>query len=405
MLRELLPLAWIAFAQIVAYASPAPAPDKMAYWSVQRRGANYGGARLRPDVFQAAANKGIEFLRLHPDTMPPAQRDFLIGDADAFTAIDEADLRQLRLVLDESEKHGVKIVLTMFSLPGHRAKKDVADASDGRIWRQEKYQEQAFAFWRELARRLRNHPAIVAYNPLNEPHPDREFGFDDPDDPAFAKWLAGIRGTAADLDRFNRNMVAAIREADPDTPIILDGWFYADAQGFRHNLAVPDNRTLYALHNLGPWNYTTFRINKGRFAYPERMPAGKDGTAAWDINRLKAIVAPVDAFAARNNLPPQRIIASEFWCDRRVEGVAAYLADELRIYNERGWHWAFYAFRGEGSWTGLDYEIPLNAPLGKLWEAEKRGEDLEPLKPRRDNPVWQVIQRELKRPSTPPSGR
>jgi endoglucanase len=118
----------------------------------------------------------------------------------------------------------------------------------------------------------------------------------------------------------------------------------------------------------------------------------------WNVNNLKAIVAPVEAFAVRNNLPPQRIIASEFWCDRRVEGVAAYLADELRVYNERGWHWAFYAFRGEGSWTGLDYEIPLNAPLGKLWEAEKRGEDLEPVKPRRDNPVWQVIQRELKRP-------
>jgi aryl-phospho-beta-D-glucosidase BglC (GH1 family) len=398
-LGRLLLLTWIALVPIAVYSPPAPAAvtDKMAYWSVQRRGANYGGTRLRPDVFEAAAGKGIEFLRLHPDEMRPAERDFLIGNADAFTSINEADLTQLRSVLDEAEKHGVKIVLTMFSLPGHRAKKDVSDASDGRIWRQETFQEQAFAFWRELARRLKNHPAIVAYNPLNEPHPDREFGFEDAEAPAFAKWLAGVRGTAADLDRFNRKMVAAIREADPDTPIILDGWFYADASGFRHNVPVSDNRTLYALHNLGPWNYTTFRINKGQFAYPAKMPAGKSGTAVWSISNLKAIVAPVEAFAARYQIPPQRIIASEFWCDRRVEGAAAYMADELRIYDERGWHWAFYAFRGEGSWTGLDYEIPLNAPLGKLWEAEKRGEDLEPLKPRRDNPVWQVIQRELKR--------
>jgi hypothetical protein len=128
------------------------------------------------------------------------------------------------------------------------------------------------------------------------------------------------------------------------------------------------------------------------------MPAGKDKTAAWTIDNLKVIVQPVEAFAARYKVSPNRIIASEFLCDRRVEGAAAYLADELRIYNERGWHWAFYGYRGEGSWTGLDFEIPPNAPLGKMWEAEKRGEDLEPLKPRRNNPIWQVLQSGLKGP-------
>jgi BNR repeat-like domain len=104
---------------------------------------------------------------------------------------------------------------------------------------------------------------------------------------------------------------------------------------------------------------------------------------------------PARAFAARYDVPKHRIIVSEFWCDRRVNGAALYLADEMPIYNELGWHWAFYGFRGEGAWTGLDYEIPLDARIAHLWDAEKRGEDLEPLKPRRDNPVWAVIQREL----------
>ena len=140
------------------------------------------------------------------------------------------------------------------------------------------------------------------------------------------------------------------------------------------NAAPCRNRTLYALHNLGPWSFTTFRINKGRFEYPGRMPTGKDRVAPWTIDNLRATVDAVAAFAARYDIPPHRIIASEFWCDRRVAGVAAYLTDELRIYNERGWHWAFYTYRGEGTWTGLDYEIPPDATLGKLWEAEKRGE-------------------------------
>src|SRR5260221_75792 len=103
-------------------------------------------------------------------SLPPADRDFLIGNADQYQAINEADFKHLRAILDESDKRGVKVVLTMFSLPGCRGKTDVSDPSDGRLWRQEKYQEQALAFWRDLARRLMNHPVIVAYNPLNEQH-------------------------------------------------------------------------------------------------------------------------------------------------------------------------------------------------------------------------------------------
>src|SRR5258706_14650720 len=99
----------------------------------------------------------------------------------------------------------------MFSLPGCRGKKDVSDSSDGRLWREEKYQEQAFAFWRDLARRLMNHSAIVAYNPLNEPHPDREFGFDSPGDPGFTKWRAGIHGTNPPLHRLHQKVTGAIQ--------------------------------------------------------------------------------------------------------------------------------------------------------------------------------------------------
>jgi endoglucanase len=329
-------------------------------------------------------------------SLRPAQRDFLLGNADDYRGINEADLRQLRTILDQAHKHGLKIVLVMFSLPGARAKNDVSDPIDGRIWRDERFQEQAFAFWRDLARELKNHPAIVAYNPLNEPHPEREFGLFS-DDARFRKWLAAVRGTTADVDRFNRRMVAAIREVDRDVPIVLDGWFYADPAGFAHNLPVEDSRVLYALHNLGPWAFTTFRINKSRFAYPDRMPGPDDTTGPWTVENLRAIVKPVEAFAERHRIPAHRIIASEFLCDRRVAGAARYLADEISIYNERGWHWAFYSFRSEGAWTGLDFEIPPNAKVAHLWAAQARGEDLEPLKPRRGSPLWTVIERALKR--------
>ena len=47
--------------------------------SEQRRGANGGLTRLRPDWFEAAAAAGIQFIRLRVDELTPSGRDFLIG--------------------------------------------------------------------------------------------------------------------------------------------------------------------------------------------------------------------------------------------------------------------------------------------------------------------------------------
>src|SRR5262245_38630735 len=307
----------------------------MAYWSEQRRGANGGPTRLRPEWFQAAAAAGIEFIRLRPDELTPSGRDFLIGDADHYRGIQPRDLALLRDILDEADRHGLKIVLTMFSLPGCRSKQRNHDRDDYRLWRDEDFQRQALRFWRDLAAQLKDHPAIVAYNPLNEPHPERESGILSAGDTAFAGWFARIQGTTFDVNRFNQRIVAAIREVDPSTPIILDGWFYADPEGFTYNQPVHDSRTLYALHNLGPWQFAAYRVNRGRYAYPGRMPSRSGtGSEPWTTDTLRTLVRPVRDFAMRHHIAPHRIIAGEFWCDRRVPGALDYMADEIRIFDE-----------------------------------------------------------------------
>jgi endoglucanase len=400
--------AFVAFAAFLvspttsqaAAPTPAAPADKMAYWSEQRRGANGGPTRLRPEWFQAAAEAGIDFIRLRPNELSPSGKDFLIGDADRYGGIPEQDLALLRDILDEADRRGLKIVLTMFSLPGCRWRQHNQGRDDYRLWRDETFQQQALQFWRDLATALKDHPAIVAYNPLNEPHPERGEGVSSTRDTAFAGWFAKIQGTTFDVNRFNRRMVAAIREVDSGTPILLDGWFYADPAGFAFNHPVDDPRTLYALHNLGPWDFTTYRINRDRFAYPERMPSRVgDGTELWTIDTLRALVRPVLEFAKRHDIAPHRIVASEFWCDRRIPGAAAYLTDEVRIYNEAGWHWAFYQFRPEGGFTGLDYEVAANARFGeRYWQDADQGKDVEAQKPRGDTPIWNMLRGELRKP-------
>ena len=371
---------------------------KISFWDTQRKGANQQNSLHRPEWYVAGRGVGLDYVRILPDAWPTEDRDFLIGNAGNFEEINETDLSLLTEALDEAQRNGIKVVLAMLSLPGARWRQLNDDQDDARLWQDWEFHRQAFDFWTQLAARLKTHPAIVAYNPLNEPHPDKAFGFDAPDQ-NFAQWFAGIRDTPADLNRFNRAMVDAIRSVDADTPIILDGWFYASPQAFAYNRPVADDRVLYAFHNPGSWQMTTYRVNQGRYAYPDRVPTSWDGpTESWTRDRLAHEVLAVEAFAETYNLPANRIIAAEFWYDRRLEGAAAYLADLIHIYNQRGWHWAFYAFRGSGAWTGLDYEIPPGHRMGwRYWQAVEQGEDPEPLKPRGPNPLWETLRRQFEK--------
>ena len=380
----------------------AGAPDRLAFWDRQRKGANCQNRHVGPKYWRAAVEAGLEFVRLLPDAWPTRNRDFLMGSADGFTALDEVDLAVLVRSLDDAHAAGVEVVLAPISLPGARWKQLNGDRDDSRLWKDPRYQAQAEAFWRQLAGRLRGHPAIVAYNPLNEPHPERAFGFEEPGEERFAEWRAKAKGTPADLDAFNRRMVAAIRSADPDTPVLLDGWFYASPAGLSLLEPIEAKGILYGFHFYDPWEYSTFRVNQGRWSYPERMPGPGAKAVREGADAMRERVAPVVSWARARGIPASRIVAAEFGVDRRVGGAQPYLEDLVCVLNEHGWHWASYAFRGDGDWTGLDYEIGFDRVDPRIWDAGERGEDPERYKRRHDNPLWRVLRRELTgRPPAP----
>jgi endoglucanase len=382
----------LAACAALAAASPAVAADAMGYWDAPRRGANSQRRTVGPDYWTAARAAGLDFVRLLPDAWPARRRDFLIGDASRFIALEEADVAALLRVLDDADRSGVKVVIGMISLPGARWKQLNGDRDDSRLWKEAKFQAQAEAFWGQLAGRLRGHPAIVAYNPLNEPHPERAFGFEEPSAPGYAEWRRRAAGTPADVDAFNRRIVAAIRASDPATPILLDGPFYASPEGLALVEPLADERVLYAFHFYDPWEYTTFRVNKGRFAYPTRMPGGPPGPVGeWSRDTLRERVAPAVRWAARHGIPRQRVVAAEFGVSRRVEGAAEYMRDLVPVLEESAGHRAFYAFRSDGAWTDLDYELGTDPVDPRIWDAEKRGEDVERYKRRHDNPLWRAL--------------
>jgi len=365
------------------------------WWNQQRIGANCFNEVPRAEWFEAASAAGIGLVRLTYDKWKGERRDFLLGNAGDYQGLVESDLAELRRVLDIAEANGIKIVLTPLSLPGSRYRQLNGMKRDPRLWTEEKYLEQAANFWRDLAESLGAHPAIAACNLLNEPHPEWFHGKQTFWDGGFAEWYRGVKGTPGDLNRFNRTVVGAIRSVDANTPIVIESGLYATPWAFEYLEPLDEPAVLYSFHMYEPYEYTTRRINRGKFRYPGKMPPP---VQSFDAEALDDFLAPVRQWMKRHNIPPERILAGEFGCDRLTPGAERYLADLVKLFNREGWHWAFYTFR-EDVWQGMDYELGNGPPGEAYWkyqEAKTLHQHYDEVYGRNaDNPVWKVLKREL----------
>lgn len=383
------------------------ANKKQEFWNTQRAGANYFNRDISTEMLDAAHDLHIQFIRLSPSRWKSSanSRDFLIGDADNYKGIPPEDLKKLISALDECEKHHVKVVLAPLSLPGGRWSQQNGNRKDLRMWQDLAFQDQDCQFWRDLAKALKNHPAIVAYNIINEPMPERATKppLGDSLTNEFEEWYQKrAKGTPADLNAFYRKVVKAIREVDSKTPIMLDSGQYATVNAFAYLEPIPKDRAiLYAFHQYEPAAFTNFQENHGQIVYPGVITSEGD-TRKWDREGVRAYLARVSDWASQNKIPASRIVAAEFGANRKLPGVAMYLADNISAFNANWWHWAFYSFREAGwdgvenGWDGMDYEMGPG-PLSK--EDMEAIDKNQPFQVHRDssekNPVFAPIKRGL----------
>lgn len=172
---------------------------------------------------------------------------------------------------------------------------------------------------------------------------------------------------------------------------------HSDIQGLTYLTPVQDKKTLYAFHYYGSWRYVTFRANKGRFSYPDKMPAGwGNKTKKWNKDYIEKQMKPVVEWAKKHKVSTNRIIAEEFGVDRRVGGAQQFLKDIIQVLNKQGWHWAFYSFRSS-NWGGMDYELGTKKVPWKFWKQLEAGVPYGKLvKPQRKQfPIWMVIKKAL----------
>lgn len=376
--------------------------DKMDYWNTQRRGANFFNQHPSPYWFEAAKQAGIEFARLAPDKWKCEQRDFLLGNADEFIGISSKDYQVLKEVLDSAHNNNIKVVLTLLSLPGSRWRQNNHDKDDLRIWQQEKYKKEAISFWKSLAKLLKDHPALVGYNILNEPHPELLSGIGDYREINFENWYQSIKGSLADLNLFYQEIIKSIREVDQSTAIVIDTGLYATPWAIRYLQPISDKNILYSFHMYEPYAYTTRKINNGRYTYPGVLPLKLEDsesenqsalTVNWNKTALIEFLGPISKWQQHHGISSSQILVGEFGCDRTAKGAETYLTHLIEIFNANNWHWAFYSFR-EDCWDSMDYELGAEKLNWDYWEAIENGASLDAF--RIDNPLFDVIKTHLK---------
>ena len=367
---------WILASLLALFAPLATAADLIEFWNTPRHGGNSFN-RLPPDqaYFDALSHYGATWVRLSYDKWQPAKRDFLLGDADAYQGLPAADLATLRATLDRAHQAGLKVVIAPLSLPGMRWSQSNQGHFDDRLWQDKRYWSQAAAFWRDMARELKGHPAIGAYNLINEPAPEKQSGLDEHADLAqMQQWYVQEQGGARDLPLMYRQLIAAIREEDTDTPIMVDAGWYAAADAFGYwPTPLEDPRVLYSVHMYEPYAATSApnMTLEHPIAYPGPAPfAGQ--TQQWDGQRVNRYLQQPLAWADAMGLPRSRLVVGEFGCMRRLPGCRQYLEDVLTVLDRHQLHWAFYSFR-EDSWDGMDYELGSAKVPWRYWQAIEKG--------------------------------
>ncbi len=281
------------------------------------RGVMSGGDMSEASV-KNLADWGANLVRLQVSV--PKGRTM---SSDEYLATLEKRLDEYATIVERCHRNGIRVVLDLHTPPpdGAKATKNASNLL-------EKGYDTTFMrrAWRLLAMRFRDHPAVIAYDIMNEPRCE-------PDE-----WRRIFRETVEDL-----------RTVDPKTPVVtefVDTWW------------PEEMNVVYSPHFYAPLTLTHCGVGEYsnvRWRYP-----GYIGGVYWDKEQMRVALKPWIDFQRAH--PGARIFVGEFSCILWSKGAENYIRDAIDLFEEYGWSWAYHAYREWPAWdveyTHVgDYEI------------------------------------------------
>ena len=209
------------------------------------------------------------------------------------------------------------------------------------VWTEQAAQDAWVEMWRYTAERYRANPIVVGYDLMVEPNADEvALNIYDPDEfyPQYAN-------TTYDWNRFYPPIVQAIRQVDPNTPILVSGMGWGSVLWLPYLQPVSDPYLVFAVHQYAPFQYTHQQPGDNR-SYPGVFDLNWDGQPdTFDWNWMADYFSRLDTF--QQQYPgPQAV--NEFGVVRWAPNAADFLRDQIAYFEGRGMNHAIWVW--EPSW-------------------------------------------------------
>lgn len=240
----------------------------------------------------------------------------LFEDDDRPMELKEQGFRLLDRAVDVCARHGLYTVLDLHTAPGYHNQRWHSDNPTHRsmFWQHRHFQDRVVHLWQALASRYRGNAWVAGYNPLNEP--------------------ADSEGQA--IEPFYARLHQAIRAADPDHVIFLDGNRNAtEFDMFRD----PWPNTVYTVHDYALAGFADAGPYPGvsRGEYVDHQYLEKRFLQRSEYMRSTGTPIWIGEFGPVYSGQPER-----------DESRYQVLADQLEIYDMHDAGWSLWTYKDIG---------------------------------------------------------
>ena len=339
-------------------STPPTTPTAVDKWSLWVDGPHLRGMDMHPCVIvnedgcvQAMSRQDMQELRDLGANLINASYPGLFSEEPPYE-VNPTALAYLDDLVGWAEEIGFYVVIHFRTGPGRN---EGAITGEGdplfAVWTEPEAHDAWVEMWRFTADRYRNSPAVAGYDLMVEPHPNSLIDPNYELEPAAAQ--AQMAGTLLDWNAFAAEMTVAIRQVDPDTPIIVNSLSWGSAEWFAALEPTGDPRTIYSLHAYDPDIYVIQEEGETNIRYPDVVDAYSE-TITFDRAWLEENYRPVRQFAQQHNVP---IYVGEFGALRWIPDATAFLSDQMDLFEQYGWNYAVYVWRGdEPDFDGFNLE-------------------------------------------------
>ncbi len=279
------------------------------------------------------------------------QPDGFLG-CDAPYDIVQANIDGCDMLVNYCRQVGIHYVIGMRSGPGAYDTFDESQGTTGesRVWNSDNILEQTK--YAEMLEMIVNSYAddtlFVGLNLVIEPRPKVRV-IPANTSASYKFFLENIYNIH--MDEVYNSWLSTIRQTDPELPVIIESFAYSTPELFP-GYVINDPFIIYSAHNYQPVEFSK-----------EAVPFNKTYPGVyWNISTLSQVLydaqfmretvfGKLREFQQTTNAP---IFIGEMGMYKPQTGGEQYLADQLNIFSDYGWHFAFWDWRRG---PGADWNI------------------------------------------------